>query len=247
MGKSRRCISSRSHAATGVARRACLFALLLQAQAALAQLQCEPLLPQKGELAYRPRGEHCEGLFIQNTSSSVRLKALVALDAAPAGEARTLSAVPLAPSSAGFRIRVQSLDPRIHYQLDGVIPASGRFSWSAAEVIDKAALRRADLAPLVWMPSQPPLYVPVSLAAPLRPAKVRAIFESAVPVEEYVARLNTEAGAAVELSARSPLPATYLEFDLPARPASGRHTFWLRVRLLGEVAPETRSWSLWLP
>ena len=229
-------------------RLICLAALSVQAVTAIGQpLQCEPLAPQKNALGYRLRGGYCEGLFVQDTSSSVRLKALVALSPAASGVAQTMRAVPLAPSG-NYRIRVQSLDSRIHYQLDAIIPASGSFSWPA-ELIDRAALRRTDLAPLAWTDSRPSVYVPVALGSPLEkpPLAVRAIFESSVPVVSYVARLAAEQGGeSRELNSRSALPATYLEFDLPAW-ASGRHTFWLRVRLLGEAEPEVRNWLLWLP
>jgi hypothetical protein len=251
MPEAPRCRTACSRGTKKIPWLECLIAISLQAGAALAQpLQCERLQPQKGELAYRLRGEYCEGLFVQDTSSSVRLKALIAAGTAPSAESRTLRAALLSPSPAsGHRVRVQSLDPRIHYQLDAIVPASGAFSWSAAEVIERAAMRRADLAPLAWTTSRPVTYVPVSLgdSAPSSRA-VRAIFETTVPVEGYVARLTPEQEARPEdLKTRSALPASLLEFDIPARSAPGRYTFWLRVRLLGEAVPEQQSWLLWLP
>jgi hypothetical protein len=232
-----------------VPRVLCLAALSLQAVAALAQtMQCERLSPQKGELAYRLRGAYCEGLFIQDTSSSVRLKGLVAVYPGTTSGAKTMRAVPLTPSPAGYRMRVQSLDPGIHYQLDALVPASGGFQWPT-EIVDKAGLQRTQLAPLVWTQSKPAAYVPVSLDPPpaAQPVMLRAIFESSVPVTDYVASLTAEqGGAGIALTSRSALPATVLEFDLP-RSQPGRHTFWLRVRLLGEAQPESQNWLLALP
>lgn len=213
-------------------------------------LQCERLLPQKGELAYRLRGDRCEGLFVRDTNSSVRLVALTASGGKPATAGPMLQTTVLAPATGkAHRMRVQSLNPLVHYQLDAIIPPSGSFSWPA-DLIEKAALRRTDLAPLVWMDTDPLVYLPVTMgtrtpgnAAPT----VRVLFESTVPVERYWATLTNEKdGGAERLYSRSALPASMLEFDLPPRGA-GRYRLWLRVLVLGESKPEAQSWLVWLP
>jgi hypothetical protein len=156
--------------------------------------------------------------------------------------------------AAQYQLRFSSLDPRVHYQLDAFIPDDGVFTWPVAEVVSQIPINLSDLAPLTWSVSEPVYYVPVLFsAAPARlqnsdDKTVSVIIESTVPIQQYAARLVPETGGEAEqLTALSALPATQLEFALPAHNSSGQYTLWLRVRLLGESQPEGQSWTIWLP
>jgi hypothetical protein len=217
---------------------------------------CADLTPQKGELGYQQRGERCEGIFVQDIRSHVRLKSVfVPLDpVTPAAENDLRLALPADTPSSQHQIRVSSLDPRVHYQLDAIVSDKQIFTWPKADVINKLSIEPSDLAPLSWSVSEPAYYVPVSAPSALASTQnssttdVHVIIESRIPIQDYAAKLiSKKSGLPKRLTASSALPTTQLGFVLPPRDSSGQYTLWLRVRLLGESQPEGHSWTLWLP
>jgi hypothetical protein len=217
---------------------------------------CANLTPQSGELGYQQRGDRCEGIFVQDIRSNVRLKSVLApLESAssPVEKELQLMLLPDTPP-AQYQLRVTSLDPRVHYQLDAFIPDGGVFNWPETDVVSRIPIKLSDLAPLTWSVSEPVYFVPVLFSAATARTQdfdskaVYVIIESTVPIQQYSARLIYEkSGELKQLTALSVLPATQIELALPSHNSSGYYTLWLRVRLLGESQPEGQSWTFWLP
>ena len=219
---------------------------------------CENLHPQSGEFGYKVRGERCEGMFIQDILSNIRLKSLLAIprDASkPEKDAVVAKLYPGIPASQ-YQLRVSSMDPRIHYQLDAFIPEKGEFRWPSTDILTSVVppISKSILAPLAWNVSEPAYYVPVlfpqtEITLPSSEVEnVVVIFESTVPIQQYAARLiSDESGRREELTNSTNLPTSRLELAIPRHDQPGFHTLWLRVRLLGESQPEGQSWMLWLP
>lgn len=217
---------------------------------------CDNLSPQEGVLGYQVRGDRCEGMFVQDIRSNLRLKSLMAPSGATSspGENMLSAVLPSSAPKMQYHLRINSLDPRVHYQLDTLIPDGGVFRWPVGDVVGRVPLDASELVPLSWTTSEPVFYVPVSFpsAAPfapgIEPKTAIVIIESTVPIQQYVARLKSEVtGVRTDLTAHTVLPTTRLEFALPERDSPGHYTLWLRVRLLGESQPEGQSWALWLP
>lgn len=217
---------------------------------------CANLSPQQGELGYQPRGDRCEGMFVRDTRTSVRLKSVLTASAAGLTSKENTLRAALLPDvpEAQYHLRVSSLDPRTHYQLDAIIPESGVFSWPMADVVGRASVDPAKLVPLGWAATEEVVYVPMSLSAAQPPDRTHGsravwiIIESTVPIQEFVARLREEPGGGrIELQSPASLPTTQLELAVPPDAPSGHYKLWLRVRLVGESKPEGQSWMLWLP
>lgn len=238
--------------------RSIITLLLLVPTVAVGAPPCSDLTPQEGSLGYKLRSDRCEGLFVQDALSNVRLKSLLAISGdLPQSNKDTLSveSYPGIPSTS-YQLRVSSLDPRIHYQLDAFMPEQGPFNWSSSEIISRVVppISPSILAPLVWKSSEPAYYVPVvfprtDITLPMSGAEsVVAIIESTVPIQQYSASLTADEGGQREkLTTGSDLPTSRLELAIPRRDKPGLYTLWLRVRLLGESQPEGQSWVLWLP
>lgn len=215
---------------------------------------CADLVSQGGENGYQARGSYCEGLFVEDIRSSVRLRAIVEdFDVSDVAGMPTLHvSVPGQAPSDEYRLEIHSLDPRVNYQLDTLIPANGLFSWSV-EIIESAGIDPSVLRPLAWADTDPVFYVPVSFPHATVPSagtdlEVLAIFESTVPIVQYVAWLSPESGGQrIEPTSTSRLPATQLVLVMPSLPVNGYYKLWLRVLLVGERDPELLSYKLWLP
>jgi len=221
--------------------------------------QCAEITPQKGELGYQERGNRCEGLYVERTRSALRLKSFLgnfASDPNANIEGSISVKLPSDVPSDHYHLRVNSLDPRIHYQLDALLEKSGTFSWPISDVLGKAdEIDIAMLAPLSWaIGSTTEHYIPVSLSIgnKLTDAygsnRALVLVESTVPVSRYIARLTPEPdGELVDLTTQLKQPTTLLELPIPEYAKTGFHKLWLRVLMMGESKPEQQSWMIWIP
>ena len=150
----------------------CLAALLLPAELAAADF-CDPHLPQdsKSPVAYRMRGDRCEGIYAQQVSSiSVEVRSLVAafgpFDLARHQELELAWTAPPG-STRDVRLRAFSFKPRTYYRMDTAVPAvRGVYRWPT-NVLASEKLGKDDLGLLAWI-DQPgpggatrPLYLPL--------------------------------------------------------------------------------------
>lgn len=217
-------------------------------------LQCADLTPLNDETGYKARSGRCEGLYVADTRSSLRLKGVLTLTSRSNPISGMLSAsISPNPPTANYHLSIHSLDPREHYQLDTIMPNTGIFSWPRAEVIDKAGIDPAKLTPLSRSITNPVHYIPVSYSGhpgnnQNNNSDILIIIESTVPIQQYVARLSAEIGGEqIELKEQSPIPTTQLTLALQSPGLAGYYKFWLTVRLLGESEPDGGSWKLWIP
>jgi hypothetical protein len=217
------------------------------------EIRCEPLPALQGDLGYRLRDDRCEGLYVRDIASNVRLIALSSTTIVRApGPGKLVVSVPSHVPGGRYRVRVQSLDPQVNYQLDSWL-SNHTFQWPDT-IVAGAPIAREKLGALAWRAEDTELYVPASTpTAPPVPRKGKppvavAFVESTVPIEGFTARLNAESGPPqVPLSSESALPSRLLELSIPAGLKSGVYELWVRVRLFGESTPESHSWRVWLP
>jgi hypothetical protein len=118
---------------------------------------CDPSLGDnsKSPMAYRLRGDRCEGIYAQQVSAiSVEILSLVASFGPfdPAKDRKLLLAwrAP-AGSERDVRLRAFSFKPRIYYRMDTAVPASrGEYRWPT-DVLASVELGRDDLGLIAWI------------------------------------------------------------------------------------------------
>lgn len=237
---------------------AALFLALIISTPDQAFAQCTNLKPQSGDLGYMLRDTRCEGLYIEDTRSSVRLKSVIGFFFYSDKDVDKDSIKVALPENAPpyeYHLRVSSYDPQVYYRLDDEFGKDKVYGWPVSEVIIPAGIDKFSLAPLSWSKTNPRHYIPVSFSvsktdfANYDSNVVLMTIESTVPIQKISARLTSqELDAAVDLSDRAELPSSMIELpvsteELPAGP----YKLWLRVLLMGNDAPEQISWDLWLP
>lgn len=210
---------------------------------------CEALEPAEGALGYRQRAARCEGLYVRDTASTVRLKAIVAGPQPETGT--TISLTPIGTPPAGpYSLRVTSVGPFEHYQLDAKVQWPGSFSWPTEEVLRPSGVQLSHLAPLAWSSSDgDPLYIPVRFGTGVaQPKTIRVVVESSTPFEACSARIVRKGAAnAVSLRPANAPSTTTQAFVIPEGGPSGTAVLWLRWRLRGASDTESESWQIWLP
>ncbi len=136
----------------------CLSALLLPAELPAAESSlCDQNLPQDSDspVAYRMRGDRCEGIYAQQVSSiSIEVRSLVAgFGPFDPAKDRELELAWTAPpgSTRDVRLRAFSFKPRTYFRMDTALPAvRGVYHWPA-EVLASQKLGRDELGLLAWI------------------------------------------------------------------------------------------------
>lgn len=152
---------------------------------------CADLPPDPdAELAYRLRGDLCEGLYVRDTAGPLAELRLLSLTRGkiefPWSEDTVLE-VGRGPSpSAPVRVRAQPLLRDLPYRMDAVLGPGELLRWPASEVLYPARLTADRLGVLAWPDGRtPPVYVPVWVGeAPLelREAEIVALVGTSGPV-----------------------------------------------------------------
>jgi hypothetical protein len=153
--------------------KACLIGALLSASLGVAHASpgdCDPSLPQVNTpLGYRDRGDRCEGVYVKEVSSTT----LTVGSFTEAFESYDLkSSQPLdvewdrAPGKANVRLRAQSLQRRVYYQMDVVEPPEKTaFKWApnvlASVNIPSGELGVVALTKYTWGKLERGVYLPV--------------------------------------------------------------------------------------
>ena len=151
----------------------CLVALFLSAATAAAESFCDSSLPQDAEspMAYRMRGDRCEGIYAQQVSAvSVEVRSLIAgFGPFDPAQDRELALAWTAPpgSTRDVRLRVFSFKPRTYYRMDTELPVvRGVYHWPS-DVLASVKLGRDELGLLAWIDlpgaggSIRPVYLPL--------------------------------------------------------------------------------------
>jgi len=151
----------------------CLVALLLPAELPAVESLCDSSLPQESEspVAYRMRGDRCEGIYAQQVSSvSIEVRSLIAgFGPFDPAKDRELALSWTAPpgSTRDVRLRAFSFKPRTYYRMDTALPAvRGVYHWPA-DVLASQKLGRDALGLLAWINlpgpggSTRPVYLPL--------------------------------------------------------------------------------------
>jgi hypothetical protein len=233
---------------------------------AYAQLDaCDPELMRiadpQNPLSYQPRGDRCEGIYIQRVSASggLLLASLTESDASFDVQAvRSIEIGWNAPDSSPVHIRAMSLRPRVYHQMDTIqIAKSGTYSWPTT-LLSAIHIQAADLGVLAWV-SMPPgsemerIYVPVTWRGGQKPAPLDYSFTLISPHELAEVRLSVaKRGTNGRLESPAPnatllkngyYPAeSPLRVDLPRRSRPGLYLVEVSARIRSGGPASTRFW-----
>lgn len=191
-------------------QEACLFGSLLSACLGIAQAapgDCDPSLPQVNTpLGYRDRGDRCEGVYVKEVSST----ALKVGSFTEVFEPYDLkSSEPLhvewdwPPGKANVRLRAQSLQRRVYYQMDAVEPPGKTpFNWPpnvlASVNIPSGELGMVALTKYSWGKIERDVYLPVRVRQAGKAAKTGAYKLVVVPGVELTEVFVTLAAAGAD-------------------------------------------------
>ena len=213
-----------------------LFLLALSVPALGAESSCDSELLErakdsKSAMAYRDRGDRCEGIYAQQVGTvTLQVRSLTwgGVEVDPtAVPAIALGWTPPPQAKGSLRLRAFSFKPRTYYRMDAAFPLVQKsYSWPT-EIIEQAAIRPRELGVVAWMETPPPgaggrVYLPVRLGVG-REGKATA---SVVPSERLrelrvsVSSLNIDTGKEQVLRADEELDYGYypsgqpVEFEL---------------------------------
>jgi hypothetical protein len=209
------------------------------AGAAPASTVCVPELlgDSASPLAYRQRGDRCEGIYAQQVGKlTLEVRSLVAsfepFDPATQGELEVAWSAP--PEAGGRRVRLRALSlmPRTYYRMDAAA-TGGAYRWPT-ELLAALGLTRSDLAVAGWLElagAGSPLhevYLPLRIGRPAAPPPEEGYQVTFVPGErlEEVAvtltRLDGEGRTAATLRQDEELGYGYYPSNQPTTFALGR-------------------------
>lgn len=128
------------------------------AGSAAAQSFCDPTLLDGSEspLAYRQRGDRCEGIYAQpvgklNLEIRSFMAAFEAFDPATAPELTVRWSLPPGAGDRKVHLRALSVKPRTYYRMDTTVAATeGVYHWPG-ELLAALGLTREDLGVVGWM------------------------------------------------------------------------------------------------
>lgn len=152
--------------------------LLLLAGPLGAVTNCDPALEHESQspMAYRQRGDRCEGLYAQQVSAlrlDIRsfVRSFAAFD--PDKDAELTLAWQAPPGAVqDVRLRAFSLKPRQYFRMDTAVPAARGFYRWPSDVLAAVPLGRDDLGILAWLEMPGPadknraVYLPLRAGAP---------------------------------------------------------------------------------
>ena len=143
---------------------------------AIARDPCDPALLRRADArptAYAPRGDRCEGLYVQEVAGGGVLT-LVSFTAGfdefdPKGVG-TLRLAWAGPPAGDLWIRAQSRRPKLYYRMDTIRPpAPATYAWRT-DVLGELNLRKTDIGVIAWTTRaiadrERPVFVPLRIGA----------------------------------------------------------------------------------
>ncbi len=243
----------------------CLTALALasgEAAPASAADQCDRnlLAPSTSPLAYRLRGDRCEGLYVEEVSGSAILIAswTEAFDDFEIARSPKLTVVWDAPEGAGpVRLRAQGLRRRLYYRMDTVRPAGdSSFDWPT-DLLAELRIPRQDLGvvALAMTPvsgAEREVYLPLRIAQGSPPARSGSYRLAILPGTElgevYVTLARVTEPSRTRLKDGEPLGYGYypanrpFEITVTGLDAKGFYQLTIGATLKGGGATTTDAW-----
>jgi Protein of unknown function (DUF2442) len=190
-------------------------------------------------LAYRLRGDRCEGIYIQDVvATALRLVSFTdSYESFDPALDRPLVLEWTSPGNAAVHIRGQSLRNRLYYRMDSDRPAgSASFTWPA-DVLAALRLGKSELGVLAWTTrrigsAERPVFEPVRVRqrAAATPGAYRVVVVPGVQVDEIfvsVASLKPNGDTGAYTIDKRPAalgyypPGRAVVIDVPAPSAAG--------------------------
>jgi hypothetical protein len=123
---------------------------------AAARDPCDPSLLKRANArptAYAPRGDRCEGLYVQEVAGGGVLTVVSFTAGFDDFDPRGVGALQLAwpgLEAAEISIRAQSRRPKLYYRMDTIRPAApATYAWRT-DVLGELNLKRADIGVIAW-------------------------------------------------------------------------------------------------
>lgn len=217
----------------------CLAVLPLRPVPAAAESLCDSNLPHdsKSPVAYRLRGDRCEGIYAQQVSSiSVEVRSLLAgFGSFDPAKTEKLDLAWIAPSDSkrGVRLRAFSFKPRFYYRMDTEVPADQTVYHWPTDVLSSVELGKDDLGLIAWIDllrqggSSRSVYLPLRAGAGAKQGD--AGYEvSLVPsvrlseVRLTVSRLDAQGNVVAKLRQNEELDIGYYPSDKPTVFTTGK-------------------------
>jgi hypothetical protein len=210
-----------------------LGAILLFAGPAGAESLCDSSLvdESKNPMAYRMRGDRCEGIYAQQVSAvSVEVRSLVggfaSFDPAKVSELELVWTPP--PNTRDVRLRAFSFKPRTYYRMDTKVPAARKSYRWPTDVLASEELGRDDLGLVAWtsLPGSRTVYLPLRIGAG---AKTKGGYEVTLmpsknlsEIRVTVSRLDDQGNEVAKLRQNEELGYGYYPSDVPTMFPTGK-------------------------
>jgi hypothetical protein len=114
---------------------------------------CDPYLPISldNPFGYRPRGDRCEGVYIQPVSSTPLVVASFGqLNLPESFRADGALLLEWAPGAGEVRLRTTALKPRTYYRMDSRLPAASHSYRWPTDVLAALHLTSSDIGVVAW-------------------------------------------------------------------------------------------------
>jgi hypothetical protein len=122
-------------------------------QGLAAQNACDPVLKtdMTDPLAYQPRADRCEGLFVQQVRGGIQVASVhFAPRTFAAGAGRTVQLSWRSMLKLPSHLRAVSLKPKVYYRMDALRPPeSTSYSWPT-DLLERSGLSGNDIGLLSW-------------------------------------------------------------------------------------------------
>ncbi len=115
---------------------------------------CDPYLkaPANHPYGYSPRGNRCEGIYIQEVSSTTLsvVSFTEFFEDYDLASAKELLVEWNAPGAENVRLRAQGIRRKLYYRMDTVLPAdSANYTWSS-NILSALSIRKQDIGVIGW-------------------------------------------------------------------------------------------------
>lgn len=200
------------------------------------------------ELAYKMRGDRCEGIFkLEVNSEQIHLVGLFESFEPwdPADTSLGIEWTLPAVAAEVLHLRVRGLPQRSAYQMDTRVERHReRYEWPL-EIVERLGLRKEEIGVLGWLALDgwaEKIYIPLRLSGSLRPARRRGVYtllfipeQKLQEVYVSVAEVNPDGGRADILYEGRPLEYGYypaktpIDVEISGLPHSGVYEVTLKA------------------